>query len=173
VHPLFSQNWNFFAPVPISEDVTIQARAERCTGRGACVLTPWYDISDPLIEKIRHNRFSSLEIIQLMLSNAAVEFTNKAGGSALGRRSIRGKNYYRNGISDSVDPVDGTILSRSSAAALRLIYPGVRFSRVQFGLEVYEFPRFTKRQEPDRPQDASFFTTEWQPFPNNIATFAL
>jgi len=90
VHPLFVQNWNFFAPTPIDASVTVYARAQTCTGR-SCTVTPWYDISDPLIDSERQNRFSSVAMIQLMLSNAAIEYKNKLSGL----HNFGSRDWYR------------------------------------------------------------------------------
>lgn len=172
VHPLFSQNWNFFAPTPISLDVTVMARAEQCGAAGRCTLTDWIDVSDPLIDKVRADRLTSLEIVQLMLSNAAIEFQNKAAQAPYAHFHYKGKAYYNPIVPDRVDFIDSVIISRTSAAAIRLMYPTTRFRRLQFGLATYRFPRFTRRSEPDRPRDASFMQTEWTPFPNEITPFA-
>lgn len=172
VHPLFSQNWNFFAPQPISIDVTVLARAEQCGAGGRCTLTNWVDVSDPLIDKVRADRLTSLEIVQLMLSNAAIEFANKAAQAPYAQIRYRGKSYYKPLVPDRVDFIDSVILSRTSAAAIRLMYPNTQFRRIQFGLASYVFPRFSHRQNPDRPQEASFMRTEWTAFPNDIAPFA-
>ncbi len=172
VHPLFSQNWNFFAPQPISVDVTVMARAEECPLLGRCSITEWYDISNPLIAKVRQNRLTSLEIVQLMLSNAAVEFQNKAAQATYAQFHYKGKQYFKAIVPDRVDYIDSIILSRSSAAAIRLMHPTAHFRRLQFGLASYVFPRFTHRHDHDQPKAASFIQTEWSPFPNDIAPFA-
>jgi hypothetical protein len=172
VHPLFSQNWNFFAPSPISVDVTVMARAEQCGAAGRCTLTDWVDVSDPLIEKVRADRLTSLEIVQLMLSNAAIEFQNKAAQASYTQVVVRGKKYFKPLVPHRVDIIDAVIISRTSAAAIRLMHPTTRFHRLQFGLATYVFPRFSHRGAPDRPQEASFMRTEWTDFPNDISPFA-
>jgi hypothetical protein len=171
VHPLFVQNWNFFAPEPISMTVTVWARAATCDRHGRCSATGWHDISDPLIESERQNRLTSLEIVQLMLSNAAIEFENRAAAA--------GKLHHQKGQSDagrtlaySIDPLDAMILARTSAAALRQTYPAKRFDRIQFGLSSYPFPRFTHMREADQPLSAPIVPAEWNTFPNDIAPFA-
>jgi hypothetical protein len=171
VNPLFTQNWNFFAPTPIASDIIVKARAKAC-GRGKCQATPWLDISDPLIAKIRENRLSSLGIIQQMLSNASVQFDNTIQKSEQAHVHLNGKVYYKRVVPVSIDPYDAVIIQRTSAAALRLMYPQKNFQYVQFGLARYEFPRYTQRNQPDKPEDATFLLTDWKPFPNDIAVFA-
>lgn len=172
VHPLFTQNWNFFAPQPIAFDVTVMARAEACATNGRCTMTGWIDVSDPLIDKVRADRLTSLEIVQLMLSNAAIQFVNKASEAHDVQVTYHGKRYYKGLVPHRVDFIDAVILARTSAAAIRLMYPKTRFRRIQFGLASYFFPRFTHRRNPDRPQEGSFMQTEWTGFPNDITPFA-
>jgi hypothetical protein len=171
VHPLFVQNWNFFAPEPISTTVTVWARAATCDRHGHCTPTAWHDISDPLIESERQNRLTSLEIVQLMLSNAAIEFENRAAAAGKLHRQ-KGQPDDGRTLAYAIDPLDAMIIARTSAAALRHTYPTKSFDRIQFGLSSYAFPRFTHMREPDRPLAAPIVPAAWDRFPNGIAPFA-
>jgi hypothetical protein len=171
VHPLFLQNWNFFAPSPISEDVGVVARAQTCTTGRGCTMTPWINISEPLVQSMRRNRFTSLELIQLMLSNAAVEFHNQLEKSPAAHLKKGGKTYIKALIPESVDQIDAMIIERTSAAALKRMSPGTHYDFIQAGITDYTFPRFSKRAQAKQPENATLFAMNWHRFPREIATF--
>lgn len=171
--PLFLQDWNFFAPNPIDGDITIFARVQPvCDYATKCSPSQWYDIEDPLIESIRRNRLSSLALIQLMLSNSAVELNNQIMGSKVMNWTAHGRSYWRPIIPSQIDPLDQEILERTSASAIRGMNPNVRFAKIQVGLRQYTFPRFSRRNLPDRQVAGRLFRTNWVAFPNDIAPFA-
>lgn len=171
MHPLFLQNWNFFAPDPVSEDISVIARAKRCERPKACVMSAWFDVSDPMIESQRRNRFSSVAVVQLMLSNAAVELNNKITGDPSLRVKINGTDYIKSEIPMSADPVDEIIIVRTAASAIKSIDPTVRYDQIQVGLFTYKFPRFSKRLEPDDIRSGSLIKTSWTRFPMDVALF--
>ncbi|WP_030244983.1 MULTISPECIES: DUF5819 family protein [unclassified Streptomyces] len=45
IYPEFEQNWKLFAPNPLQQDISIQARAEVRDGEGGTATTGWYDLS--------------------------------------------------------------------------------------------------------------------------------
>ncbi|GAA4306055.1 hypothetical protein GCM10023086_24130 [Streptomyces venetus] len=45
IYPEFEQNWKLFAPNPLQQNISIQARAEVRDGEGGTVTTGWYDLS--------------------------------------------------------------------------------------------------------------------------------
>ncbi|MEU6735461.1 DUF5819 family protein [Streptomyces physcomitrii] len=45
VYPEFEQNWKLFAPNPLQQNVSVQARAEVRTDGGGTSTTGWYDLS--------------------------------------------------------------------------------------------------------------------------------
>jgi hypothetical protein len=173
MQPLFSQNWKFFAPTPVSDDITVVARVRRCAHPGQCHESSWYAVSTPLLDSVKRNRLSSLGVIQIMLDNAAIEYRNSAIASdaayvvSHGRRQrLRAVLPYR------VNPVSAEVLLRTCAAAIRLREPDIRFDDIQVALYIYEFPRFSRRDEPDRPErDATLIPMEWRPYPNDIVPF--
>jgi hypothetical protein len=171
VHPFFVQNWNFFAPNPIAEDIVVVARVERCTARGKCVTSGWIDVTDPLIDSVRKNRFSSLGMISLMLSNAALEFHNDMLKSPDAKRTIHGRLYLKADIPYTIDPIDAVVVMRTCAAAIRSTNPRIHYEKLQFGLIDYVFPRFSHRNEPDNLNGITVVATSWQPFPNEVAPF--
>jgi hypothetical protein len=45
IYPEFEQNWKLFAPNPLQQNISVQARAEVRTADGATRTTGWYDLS--------------------------------------------------------------------------------------------------------------------------------
>ena len=59
IYPEFEQNWKFFAPNPLQQNIAVQARAELRGPGGRTVLTPWTDLSAQDGAAIRHNLLPS------------------------------------------------------------------------------------------------------------------
>jgi hypothetical protein len=172
VQPLFTQNWNLFAPTPVSSDVTVVARVKECTAPGACKLSPWFSISTPLLESVRRNRFSPLGVIQIMLDNAALEYHNAILKAP--EAHVPGSHWKKLVplLPYSVNEIASEVMLRTSAASIRSRLPDASFSEIQIALYVYEFPRFSHRAEPDRPErDGALLTLQWKPYPADIAPF--
>ncbi|MGX8907062.1 DUF5819 family protein [Streptomyces netropsis] len=55
VYPEFEQNWKFFAPNPLQQNVAVQARAELRGPDGRAVVTSWTDLSAQDGAALRHN----------------------------------------------------------------------------------------------------------------------
>ena len=56
IYPWFDQNWRLFAPNPLSENITIEARVSATCGLRT---TPWYNLSAMDYQSILHNPFPS------------------------------------------------------------------------------------------------------------------
>ncbi|MEV4437725.1 DUF5819 family protein [Streptomyces sp. NPDC049577] len=59
VYPEFEQNWKFFAPNPLQQNVSVQARAELGGPGGRTTVTPWTDLSAQDGAGILHQPFPS------------------------------------------------------------------------------------------------------------------
>ncbi|GGR34068.1 DUF5819 family protein [Streptomyces netropsis] len=59
VYPEFEQNWKFFAPNPLQQNVAVQARAELRGPDGRSQVTPWIDLSAQDGAALRHNLLPS------------------------------------------------------------------------------------------------------------------
>ncbi|MFI1969988.1 DUF5819 family protein [Streptomyces cinnamoneus] len=59
VYPEFEQNWKFFAPNPLQQNVAVQARAELRSPDGGTTVTPWADLSARDGADIAHNPLPS------------------------------------------------------------------------------------------------------------------
>ncbi|GAA0446630.1 DUF5819 family protein [Streptomyces stramineus] len=59
IYPEFEQNWKFFAPNPLQQNVAVQARAQLLGPGGKYTLTPWTDLSAQDGDSIRHSLLPS------------------------------------------------------------------------------------------------------------------
>jgi hypothetical protein len=164
VNPFFAQRWSFFAPQPIEHDSLLVARVRyRDPATGAPVISPWFDITSPLIDSIRKNRLTPLFLVEIGLSNAVLEFENNA---ALDPRSSfvkDGQKYLKSQVSPAVDPIDALTMSRTALASLAITLPGKSFEAIQLGLVHNQYPRFTERHTPKKPEKLPLTLLDWQP----------
>jgi hypothetical protein len=54
IYPWFDQNWRLFAPNPLSENVTVEARVSADCGKN---VTPWYNLTAMDDAAVSHNPF--------------------------------------------------------------------------------------------------------------------
>ncbi|MFC8289673.1 DUF5819 family protein [Streptomyces sp. NPDC057242] len=59
IYPEFEQNWKLFAPNPLQQNVSVEARAEVAAADGTRRTTGWIDLTAQDIEAIRHNPMPS------------------------------------------------------------------------------------------------------------------
>ncbi|MEU7132811.1 DUF5819 family protein [Streptomyces sp. NPDC046261] len=59
VYPEYEQNWKFFAPNPLQQNIAVQARAELRGPDGRTTVTPWTDLSARDGAAILHNPLPS------------------------------------------------------------------------------------------------------------------
>jgi len=164
VNPLFTQNWSFFAPQPVDNDLSIVVRGRYSNGRTRTE-SSWTDVTDPLIDALRRSRLTPLQLEELMLSNAVVSFNNTINQSPTTTYLRNGTRYVRRIIPANVDPLDLGIITRTGMAVLERTYPSRQFTAVQIGVLVHQFPRFTKRDLPDTVGSTNFIRVQWQPAP--------
>ena len=73
--PLLTQNWQLFAPNPISENVEIDARA---SVGGSASITPWVDLS-AIDQAVSTDNPAPSHLTMNALRNAWLEYTNTHG----------------------------------------------------------------------------------------------
>ncbi|MET9931665.1 MULTISPECIES: DUF5819 family protein [unclassified Streptomyces] len=59
IYPEFEQNWKLFAPNPLQQNVSVEARAEVTAADGVRRTTGWIDLTAQDAEAIRHNPMPS------------------------------------------------------------------------------------------------------------------
>lgn len=165
VNPFFTQNWSFFAPDPIANDLSLFVRAQRRGPRGKMLQSPWYDVSDALIDASNGKPLSPIGSENLALSSAVVQFSNAINKTPSATFVAHGEKFVKPHLNTSLDPGDAMLMTRIGTAALLRHYGDMRLDRVQIALRFYTFPRFSQRSKPDRPQDGHLVMLEWQPAP--------
>lgn len=165
VNPFFTQNWSFFAPDPIANDLSLFVRAQRRGADGRMLQSPWYDVSDALIDASNGKPLSPIGSENLALSAAVVQFVNAINKTPSATFERNGQKYVKPHLKSSIDAADAMLMTRIGTAALLRQYGVIRLDRVQIALRLYRFPRFTERGKPDRPQDGHLVMLEWQPAP--------
>ena len=169
VNPYFTQDWAFFAPQPISNDVSVFIRG-KIKERGGAKLTPWFDVSDTLIDSAKGNPLSPFGSVSLALSNAAIQFLNREADSmqVSHRSPNRAPLRRRRSPEGVVDPWDKEVMTRIGTAALLTRYTRANLDQVQVGIRIYSFPRFTKRAQPDDPSKGVLTKLKWQKAPDVV-----
>lgn len=165
VNPYFSQNWSFFAPNPIADDLSTMVRGESVDRSGRFHVTPWYDVSDTLIDAAKGRPMSPIASISLALSNATVQYINHASKDKRTSFEAHGRRYVRTRLRTSIDPMDALIMRTIATSALESQYPSLTFAHVQLGIRSYEFPRFTERRFADDPAKGVLLVFGWHKTP--------
>jgi len=165
--PYSSQRWTFFAPQPIQHSITLIARARaRDAATGLETITPWEDISTPLIDDVRRSRLSPLALVQIGQSNALVDYVNMVGHDSRSTiadpKSTTGERVIKSPVSAQVDPRDLMVMTRTALSSLKIQHPDRPIQQIQVGVAIHDFPRFTKRMQQDDPTQASVILVDWQ-----------
>ncbi len=162
VNPYFSQRWTFFAPTPVSTDITLIARGRRTAQDGAPVDSPWVDVTDPLIDSVRRNRLTPNFMVELGLSNAVIQFRNNLAQDETVSYEKAGKRYVRALLPSTVSPDEMAFMRRTAAASLEVTFPGRRFTSIQLALVSRDVPKFTERRNSSKQQAAQTTQIDWQ-----------
>lgn len=115
--PLFTQNWQLFAPDPLSENIDVQARGS-LVGDGR--ITDWRDLSAPDVQGTVDDPAPS-QITLNALRNAVVEWlsTHDSSGNPTGPEAATAQQYLANMV---VDRLTAQIGGRYSSIQVRLVF---------------------------------------------------
>jgi hypothetical protein len=173
VNPFFSQRWSFFAPQPIEHDTTVVIRGRYLDpSTGKAVITPWLDVTTPLLDAVREDRLTPIFLVELGLSNVVIDLESRAVADPRASFQKDGKKYLREKISPEVSPVDVLLMTRTALASLEASMPDRKFEAVQLGLAHYDYPRFTQRHSSSaKPGPLPMTLIDWQPA-SKVAPFA-
>lgn len=164
VNTFFVQHWNFFAPTPPMQDTWVVARAKLAAAVGSAVagsVTPWMNVTRPLVRAIAKNRFTPLFLVEIGLSNSATAFLNRANRDPAAILKRGGRDYLKPVLPAGVDPLDLPYLRRTATASLEAAFPGRAIREVQVGFESYQFPRFTARNRGPSAAKMQLTATSW------------
>ncbi len=168
IHPLFSQNWSLFAPDPISADNAAYVRGYYHEGARE-LMTPWIDFTDPMLDRVRLNRFTPLNLMVTVSSKAMTSLYTETGiieADASHREALMTKWE-----DPSQRPRGQVVLEVAGAAALHAQYPALAFERVQLMVSISPVPRFSKRYEPHADEPTDYLVFHPSAFPKVISWF--
>ena len=155
VGTFIDQDWSFFAPRPVDRnyDVLVRGRTRRN------IWTPWTNMSGYLNNQIQANRLSNFDLIGTGVHNATLD----AASLNAPRLRKRGVNLYQY---RSV-----AFLARAGFSFLRSEYPTERLRKIQVGILVAIFPRFTKRFEKTSLRHTYFINYGTEIAPTGVVGF--
>lgn len=115
--PVFSQNWQLFAPNPLSEQIDVQARGSLV---GSGKVTAWRDVSAVDVQGTVHDPVPS-QITLNALRNAVLEWlsTHDASGNPTGPQSGVAQEYLGDLV---VDRLTAQIGGQYSTIQIRLVF---------------------------------------------------
>lgn len=139
--PLFMQNWQLFAPNPVSQHQNIFVKAKwKDPQTGQIKETPWCDVSQPLIAHIQRDRFSNDGRLYQYQYTAITWFDNN----------------------DRASKAQGELmLERVAANAIRNFPYRSDVLQVKVRIVTNVFPRFYERYKPDRMGTFYYRETGW------------
>jgi hypothetical protein len=149
------QNWSFFAPNAIDEDEYLVARGVDAHGN----VSKWVEITQPLIESVQRNRFSSYEILLTGVSNAVVNMRNDL--IYIPKRSDKLRWMY--------EGMPYRVMSRVAASVIVYSFPDRRFTSIQLGVVETTYPKFDQRF--DRRSTKHLLLFDVRPFPADVIPF--
>lgn len=130
----FSQNWRLFAPNPATTNNIISARATSTPEDQDGQYTSWVDLITPLISAVQANRFTELQIPELMVSNATLDVMNDGG--------LDPKSPFSQAVARGDYSTDFLLLARYACHVLNELYPQNHFTFVQLAITVQQPPDF-------------------------------
>jgi hypothetical protein len=122
MNPLFAQNWQLFAPNPISENVELRAQASlSANGR----LTSWIDLSAMDAAEITDNPVPG-QVAENELRNAYFSWaeTHDANGNPTTRDGQLMQQYLENVVVDRLAPLVGGHIGSIDIQAVVTLLPG-------------------------------------------------
>jgi|SRR5690606_4596940 hypothetical protein len=141
--PLFAQNWQLFAPDPVSQHRSLAAKAKvRDPKTGEVRETPWRDLTGPRVREVWENRlFNGSRALRFQVSAISMYQSKDPARKAQGRQMLR----------------------RLALDSFRS-EPGLRHvEQVKVRIVLNRFPRYPERQKPDRMGTLYFDETDWMP----------
>ncbi|KGN37579.1 DUF5819 family protein [Knoellia subterranea] len=177
MHPYFPQNWNLFAPDPISEERGAIARF-RCTETGEP--TEWVNITQRGIDKVhasrlfpsRESRIVSNSIITRFREDDVILRVDKRQTASAAAPKDQGTNAPTDGATDALleplreasqqekDDIE-RVLARYASARQPSVCAGGPASQVQLRFVFHKFPGWSSRNDLDKTGDIETFDTEW------------
>ncbi|SHE68460.1 hypothetical protein SAMN05444392_102369 [Seinonella peptonophila] len=148
--PFFTQNWNLFAPNPVNRHESLQVRLRYTDANGYTKTSPWLEVSKPIIQDLQKFPFYHL--------SPSARLSEYLGAGV--HDYVWKKNKQQQAALHSLKSFTNQMLQR---------YPenfkvNGKIDHYQLRVEVNEFPRFDKRNQPDSKGEFWYRETIWLPY---------
>jgi hypothetical protein len=158
-HPLFAQNWHLFAPDPVRSNYVLSVR---CRSRAGT--TPWFDVTQSLLERHHRTRTSPMSRLLRVHQNAirlALGLSFDEWRQFACRRDPR-STTCRERLGDRARQEAGVYLLRRTASAVcdRVVGPGAT-DAVQALILVHTPPPWSRREMPASEGMTRFIRLPW------------
>lgn len=169
--PLFEQNWQLFAPNPVSETRVILVQCRLREHDNQIIETAWQDITTPYWEQHVTNRLSPADrIVRAHTHTARIIY----GSDPLVLRLEEHRTEEDSPLNQVLDEVKHAeqeqhrtateALQRIASAHCDLVVGLGRTDEVRVKLALLEFPRFSERDKPDEEGELRHYILEWMPY---------
>lgn len=160
-HPLFAQNWHLFAPNPIRTNFVLTVRC-----RTGDAVTPWRDVTTPLLARHHRNRTSTMGRLLRVQQNAvrlAVGLSPDDWRPLICRRdpthpSCRGRDAPARARRE----MGRIVLRRVASAACDAAVGRGRAEAVQTRILMHNPPPWSQRQLPAAAGSTRYVTLPWE-----------
>ncbi len=157
--PYFSQNWQLFAPTPLSDDRGVLARAACADGS----VTQYYDVSARGVEKVQSSRFFPSRENRIV----SAHLQNLTSSEELLRRIRQQQTNDKKPLlpplpyekATEAESIEG--LSRYAYDQLPAVCDG-ETERIQIRMYVHELPPWSKRHDPSAEGKVLVHDFAWQ-----------
>ncbi len=159
IHPYFTQRWQLFAPEPAGRNQVMHIRCTLDSGAGP-QLTPWIDITTPLVEAHQRNRLGSAS---RMLRATEPRLFPSQGRQRKALERLGGPLAEQ--AREALDHEADVVFSRGKAHLQRLASAeckrrhaaaGVQIARVEARRVVTKVPPYGRRHEPNDDQGTAY-----------------
>ncbi|MED3038000.1 DUF5819 family protein [Bacillus tropicus] len=135
MNPLFSQNWNLFAPNPVSTNMDIVTRGGYKDSNGNEKTTDWVNITKTFTTNLQNNRF---DINRLTLASIRTSGTNVQEAMFKNKDFLEKNNVKNNADLHVLYDVSKRTLSRTYEENI---------DRIEVRMVTSEFPEYGKKGE--------------------------
>jgi hypothetical protein len=162
-HPLFAQNWHLFAPNPVHSNFVLTVRCR--TGRA---VTPWHDVTTPLLARHHRNRASPMGRVLRVQQNAvhlALGWNPDDWRTLICRRDPAHPTCGGGDAPAQQRRAMGrVVLRRVASAACDAVAGRGRSSHVQTRLLIHDPPRWSQRHLPAGAGSTRYLTLPWEAY---------
>jgi hypothetical protein len=146
MNPVFTQNWRLFAPNPANQQLNLDMRVHYVDQAGATHETGWRSITQPVIQSLQSNRFSTNARLSELQSSLINDFV--WGDKENSQQTFKSLQVY----ADHVLRMENFIV------------PG-NVNKIQLRAVINTFPRLVDKDKPDSSGKINYYYSKWWNYP--------